>query len=130
MNIGQQYCCTFYASYFLFTVATIRADIEHLNVDTEVQQRSSALFLLKLKESRQVSQVDVVQGWNGLFTGTVDRLQARVRDRLASNGVDPDDVKGLSEVSADLPHPFYGLETTYKRDKYYRDKMGLVVGIM
>ena len=52
-----------------------------------------------------------------------------VRDKFASVGVDPDDVEGLSEVFSNLPQPFEGLETCYKQEKYYREKMGLVVSI-
>lgn len=70
---------------------------------------------------------DVVQGWDGMFKSSVDRLQARVRDKLASLGVGPDDVDEFSELFSDLPHPFDGLETQYKQDRYYRKNMGLVV---
>jgi len=80
-----------------YCIATAHADIDYLlNVDMEVQQHSSAQFLLKLKESRQVSQVvisDVVQGWSGLFASTVERLHAQVRDKLASIGIDPDNIQ-------------------------------------
>ena len=72
---------------------------------------------------------DVVQGWNGLFITTIERLEARLRGKLASIGVDPDDVEGLTEVFSDLPHPFEGLETCYKQENYFREKMKLVVSI-
>lgn len=112
-----------------YCIATACADIDYLlNVDTEIQQRSSAQFLLNLKESRQVSQVVIndVQGWSGLFASTVERLHARVRDKLASIGIDPDNIDELSEVFS-VPHPFNELETEHKKNKYYREHMGLVV---
>jgi len=43
-----------------------------------------------------VSQVvisDVVQGWSGLFASTVERLHAQVWDKLASIGIDPDNIQ-------------------------------------
>jgi len=113
-----------------YCIATACADIDYLlNVDTKVQQRSSAQFLLNLKESRQVSQVVIndVQGWSGLFASTVERLHARVRDKLASIGIDPDYIEELSEVFSDIPHPFNKLETEHEQNKYYREHMGLVV---
>lgn len=115
-----------------YCIATACADIDYLlNVDTEVQQCSSAQFLLELKESRQVSQVVIndVLGWNGLFASTVERIHARVRDKLASIGIDPDNIEVLLEVFSDLPHPFNELETEHKQNKYYREHMGLVGSI-
>lgn len=78
-----------------------------------------------------MSQVVIndVLGWNGLFASTVERLHARVRDKLASIGIDPDNIEVLLEVFSVLPHPFNELETEHKQNKYYREHMGLVVSI-
>ena len=100
-----------------------QADIDLLlGRDREAQQRSSALFLLKLKEFRRLPQSaidDVIHGWNGLFHHTVDLLNARVRERLAINVSSI----GLEEVFTDFPSPFEGLETQYLQ---FREKLGLV----
>lgn len=59
--------------------------------DDEVQRRSSALFILKLKEARRVSQVvvdDVVEELSGLFEHSSERLKAGVSSTLATAGVD------------------------------------------
>ena len=78
----------------------------------------------------QVVINDVVQGWSGLFASTVERLHARVQDKLASIGIDPDNIQDLSEEFSDLPHPFNALETEHKQNKYYREHMGLVVSMI
>ena len=57
----------------------VQADVDLLlGSDKVAQQRSSALFLLKLKLS-QVAIDDIVQEWNGLFSHTLQRLHAEVR---------------------------------------------------
>lgn len=54
-----------------------RADLDLLlGIDKDIQQRSSALFLLKLKAHRSISQVaidDIVEDWDGLFSHSVSR---------------------------------------------------------
>ena len=51
-----------------------QAEIDHLlGTDQEKQKRASALFLLKLKESKQVSQVvidEIISEWHTLFSHT------------------------------------------------------------
>lgn len=108
-----------------------QAEIDQLlGTDQEKQCRSSALFLLKLKESKQVSQVvidELVAGWDSLFSQTTYCIQAGVHASLANAGIDLDNVPGLDEVFRDLPKPFNGLETRFKQEKYYRESLHLVV---
>lgn len=107
------------------------ADVQYLiGSDEEELRKSSALFLIKLKEQRRISQVaidDVVGGCISLFSHTVHRLQAGVRAKLAESGVDPSMVDGLESVFEDVTNPFKGLETCYLQEKYFRDTLGLVV---
>ena len=60
----------------------VQADVDLLlGSDKVAQQRSSALFLLKLKEFRKLSQVaidDIVQEWNGLFYEFVHKLSSEI----------------------------------------------------
>ena len=104
-----------------------------LGVDDEIQQRSSGLFLLKLKECRQISQAavdDIVSGCSGLFSHTLERLECHVRSTLATVGVDVDSIsEELHEVFTNVPDPFRGLETCYKQEKYFTDKLGLIVSV-
>ena len=101
--------------------------------DEDAQRRASALFLLKLKEHRRLSQValdDIVEEWGGLFSHAVKRLSARVREKLSSSGIDVEDIDGLDDMFEDIPDPFKGLKTRFLQEKYYRESLGLVVGIL
>lgn len=119
--------------YFLlyyYTDDINQADLEYLFGDSEQQQRASALFLIKLKEQRRVSQVtidDIVSGFEGLLQQSVSRARAGVRAKLAEQGIDPMDVAGLDDVFEEILHPFDGLETACKQEKYFKDCLGLVV---
>ena len=108
------------------------ADIKYLKgTDQDELRRSSALFLLKMKEQRRTSQVaidDIVEGSRSLFCQTLTRLQAGVKAQLAEVGVDPDSV-GLGKVFKDIVDPFNGLETCYLQEKYFRDSLNLIVSI-
>lgn len=110
------------------------ADIQYLiGSDNEQVRRSSALFLLKLKEQRRISQVaidDVVGGCKSLFSQTVVRVQAGVKAKLAESGIDPSSIHGLDTVFEDVTNPFDGLETNHLQEKFFRDTFGLVVSLI
>ena len=99
--------------------------------DDEVQRRSSALFILKLKEARRVSQVvvdDVVEELSGLFEHSFERLKAGISSTLATAGVDVEYLGNhLDNVFSEVSQPFANLETRYKQEKYFREHLGLVV---
>ena len=112
---------------------TSQAEIDHLlGTDQEKQKKASALFLLKLKESKQVSQVvidEIVGEWDTLFSHTTLRIQAGVRASLAAAGIDSNTLPGLDEVFDNIPKPFDGLETRFKQEKYYRESLFLVISM-
>lgn len=83
----------------------LQAEVDHLGTDQEKQKRASAL--LKLKESKQVSQVvdEIVSGWDTLFSHTTLRIQAGVRASLAAAGIDSSTLPGLNEVFENIPKP-------------------------
>ena len=135
----QDYCVIHYFSltfvHALFTCSfaesvTTTADIDRLmGYDEELQKRSAALLLLKLKERRRVSQVaidDVVEHSKAQFDRTVSILLAEVRSHLAEKGVDSSELDLDSSLSK-FHHPFLELNTKHKQDKYFRDKLGLIV---
>lgn len=100
--------------------------------DAEQVRRSSALFLLKLKEQRRISQVaivDIVDGCTSLFYQTIARVQAGVNAKLAESGVDPDSILALDGAFGDVTNPFQGLKTCHLQEKYFRDTLGLIVSI-
>ena len=115
----------------MFLSGVVGADLHHLTgKDIENQRRCGALFILKMKEHRRTSQVaidDIVEGCRGLFAQPVSRVHAGVRAKLATVGVDPDEIEGLNDVFENLADPFDGLETCYKQEKYFLDNLGLIV---
>ena len=139
MDFNIAHCCGWQLSALKCTRAffshsdEVQADVDLLlGSDKVAQQRSSALFLLKLKEFRKLSQVaidDIVQEWNGLFSHTLQRLHAEVRRTLAENGIDVSSVVGLPEVFQNAPSPFLGLETRHTQEKFYHETLGLVVSL-
>jgi len=99
-----------------------------MGTDIETQHRSSALFLMKLKKHRRLSQVavdDVVDGCRMIFRQTTDRLQAGIQEKLAAIGIDSDD--SLDNVFTDLVDPLDGLEMQHKQEKYFKETLGLIV---
>ena len=100
-----------------------------MGYDEKLQQRSAALLLLKLKEQRCVSQVaidDIVEHSKVQFDRTVSILLAEVRSHLAERGVNPSELDLDSAISK-LNHPFSEMDTKHKQDKYFREKLGLIV---
>lgn len=101
-----------------------------MGTDLQTRCHSSALFLLKLKEHRRLTQAaidDIVEGCTSLFQQTVETVKAGVRSHLAEHGVDSDIVSGLNDVFSKLVDPFTSIETKYKQEKYYKENLGLVV---
>ena len=72
---------------------------------------------------------DIVEGIEAVLEQSVIRAKAGVRAKLATEGIDPDTVTGLDEVFLDVIHPFNGLETGFKQEKYFRDVLGLLVSM-
>ena len=103
-------------------------DIQYLmGLDVEQVSRSSALFLLKLKEQRWTSQViidNIVEGCKGLFTQKIDHVQAGVRAKLA------DTIEGLDDIFKNVTDPFEGIETCHLQEKYFRETLGLTVSLL
>ena len=98
--------------------------------DVDQMRRSNALFLLKLKEQRRISQVaidDVVAGSRNLVSQTIQHIHAGVRAKLAQEGFDQELIDGLNDIFENCPDPFYNLGTSYYQEKYYREELGLVV---
>ena len=91
--------------------------------------RSSALYILKLKEQRRVTQVaidDIVEGTRGLFFQVLERTKAGVRAILAEAGVDSDSIL-LDDVYKSVLDPFSGIHTCYLQEKYFHEKLNLIV---
>lgn len=102
--------------------------MEHLlGINTTKFKRASSLFILKLKETRQLSQTavdDVVEGCKSMINQTVQRLHSGAREKLLMLGIDEE---ALDDVFNDFPDPFNGLETRYLQEKFLKEEFGLVV---
>ena len=95
------------------------------------QQRTAALFLLKMKEERRLTQVavdDIISGVTSMLDQSVCHVKAGVRAKLSEIGVDVTNLPGLEEVFSELQQPFSGLETAFKQEKYYKESLSLLVG--
>ena len=128
-------CIYMYATEVLYFLLCLdSADVRYLlHQDVQDIQRQSALFILKMKEHRRLSQVsidDIVHNSGGLFEMTIEHGAAGIRARLAEAGVELSSLNGLDTASLfeDVAYPFQGLETCYHQEKYFVEKLGLVVG--
>lgn len=89
-----------------------------------------AQFILKLKESKQVSQVvinEIVDGCQSMFQYAVQRLRADVTAKLAAAGVDVSNILGLDDLFEQVPQPFEDSETCHKQEKYFCENLRHVV---
>lgn len=100
-------------------------------VDTK---QATALFLLKAQEIMKISQValdDLITEFSSLCSTELSSLQTKVFSCLRRGGVDPQNVDGLQDtfLKCTLTDPFHGLTSTYLRNKYYEENLGLVVSL-
>ena len=69
---------------------------------------------------------DIIEHSKAQYERTVSVLLAEVRSHLAERGVDPSELD-LNSAMSKFDHPFSELDTKYKQDKYFKDKLGLIV---
>ena len=116
-------------------LSEMQADIDRLlELDHIKQKEAAALFILKMRAIRGVSQVainDVVDGASEIFAQTVVRLKAGVRHKLAEIGIDESHSKNFEEdVFGTLTDPFAGLETNYLQEKYFKENFNVPVSLL
>ena len=105
--------------------------LHHKKKHTDHEQQI-ALFLLKSKEIRKVSQVSLdglIDDFTSLLSFKVHTLENNVQLCLLANGINMDNVESLRSLFCD-PHiinPFEGLHSKYLQQKYFQEKLGLVV---
>ena len=103
-----------------------------MGTDVDALRRQSALFLLKMKEKRLLSQVainEIIENASAIFTNILETVQAGVREQLAITGINPSDVD-LDFVFQNLTDPFNGLESKHAQEKYFKEHLGLIVSNM
>jgi len=98
-------------------------------------KKEMALFLLKAKEVRKVSQ-SALDGLLSDFSTIVESitrvLKSSVSDCLSSKGLDISSFDGLEEAFSDLKitDPFHQLHSKFQQEKFYREHLNLVVRII
>ena len=98
-------------------------------------EQQIALFLLKSKEIRKVSQVSLdglIDDFTSLLSFKVHTLENNVQSCLLANGINMDNVESLRSLFCDpqIINPFEGLHSKYLQQKYFQEKLGLVVIII
>ena len=95
-----------------------------------LQAVTSAKFLLKLREERQVSQVaiaDVKTGCKTFCKHSVDKLKRDIERTLTNAGINPETIPGLTDVLNYDPDPFVCVDTNYRFEKFCIENLGCLV---
>jgi hypothetical protein len=103
---------------------------ELMGQNFEKIQRSSTLYLLKVTEKHKISQRavdDIVYHSRSLVDDVITQIKVGIHSKLASAGVNYEDIPNLEDVFTQLSDPFDGIETCYKKEKYYKESLGLIV---
>ena len=96
-------------------------------------QKSSALFLMGLKEERKLTQTalqGVIEGVTTLTRSQLSVLHAEVSSVLSEAGVLPSSVPGLDELfdsDGQFGRPFSGLETPHQQLTFCKTHFNLIV---
>uniref|UniRef100_A0A1X7TFD3 Uncharacterized protein n=1 Tax=Amphimedon queenslandica TaxID=400682 RepID=A0A1X7TFD3_AMPQE len=116
-----------YDAHTVLDESMLDADINHLlEVDSQQTKRESALFIMRLREVKRLSQSsvnDVICGCRTLFSHTMTRLHASIRQRLAETGSDAD----VTDIFEEIEDPFLGLDTTFLQEKYINKEFNVLV---
>ena len=102
-----------------------------VQVHSDVKRKTTALFLLKMKETFGLSQraIDgIVVESESLFEQFLENIQGRVLEAINRAGISPDTLPGLKEVfKLESQGPFHGLNTRYLQEQFFRQSLNLVV---
>ena len=96
---------------------------------TTMLKKSSAAFLLKLKEKQKLTQTSlqsIIEGVTGLFQHHLDALHARINSKLIENSVSTTILADVLELD-DFRAPFKGLETYHQQIKFFRSHLNFIV---
>jgi hypothetical protein len=99
----------------------------------EALQRSSALFLMGLKETYKLTQTavqGVIEGVTSLMQFHMSALHTHVNQQLTSSGVSPSVIGELSTLFSEdgsFGRPFHGLETQHQQLSFCRTHFNFIV---
>ena len=98
-----------------------------------ITQRSSAYFLMGLKEEKKITQAalqGVIEGVTTLSQARLSLMYREVNRIMKADGVAQStltSIKHLFDDTGVFGHPFLGLETQHQQMKYYSNHFGLIV---
>ena len=99
--------------------------------DTSDRKKKQALYLLKLRVEKQVSQTaisDIISNSRKLCHQTATDLIGTIRNTLLQSQVEIDSISGLSEaLEKPASDSFDGIDTSYLLEKYAKDHLEYVV---
>ena len=101
--------------------------------DTEEMKRTSALYLMKLKETNFLTQTsldNVVQGTTAIVKRTVKVLKKEVAKKLEGGGLELTQIEGLSNIFDEdhpLSNPLDHVATKHQQTVFQKTNFSLVV---
>lgn len=108
-------------------------DTEESSSMEESSDREAALWILKLKEGRRLTQStteEILSDVTELCSSIVLHLKNEVHRVLESADIIPDNIPGLDDLfseSSSYAHPFCNLQTQYKQMSYFHSHFNFVV---
>ena len=96
------------------------------------RKKANAMFLLKLLEKRNVSQVaigDVIDGCRDLCSQTVAKVKEGVQQSLTEAGVNYNEIEGLGSSLTTIPDPFEGIHSIHLLEKFCMEHFDFMVRI-
>ena len=101
----------------------------YLSPSPEQKIHNAALFVLKTREVLNISQTatsQILSDVTNLYRETFCEIESKVSNVLSANGIQADSIQGFKEAFLD-PDPFLNLHAKHTQDKYFTEKLGLVV---
>ena len=96
-----------------------------------LQTINAAKFFLRLREGHRVSQValtDVMGSCHEMCTYMVNCFKQEIREKCVQANLDTGTIQALEDVlSRQPPHPFEGVNTTYRFEKFCVDHFSCLV---
>lgn len=94
--------------------------------------KQMAIFLLKTKEVRKVSQAaleGLIADFTSMLQLTIHQIKCEVRSSLKNNGLSMSTIDSLEKVfhNPQRNEPFLGLETKFLQEKFYREHLNILV---
>ena len=96
--------------------------------------KNMALFLLKAKEIRKVSQMSLdglTSDFGNILQRTIKQLKLDINRCLQTSSINMEAIQGLTETfnHPNITNPFRQLESRYQQEKFYKEHLNLLVGI-